>query len=457
MSSTTQSIPIASPSTRAKELALSARQLLEDLKGLEVEMVSDRECQPCPEKRPSSSASLSRRERSLPGCQKSPTSPPPPHHHHQKSFFSSRQRRLKSSNTTFEEPIDRKHHVTTEFVTFCDHLLYMNRIWKQEQQIRSLRASIRAIEKEKSSNAFQSFCDRLLVSNKIWQLERQIRDLVAEGERDRRARVAAITHAAKQMAVDVRKEAMIEEFVVELVEELEESKRMVEEMKDGHEKEIREIHGDWLKEYRRLFWENERLRLDRRSRLVEQEVSNELEQSLYDALGWSQQRIDELENFGDLDSTLVGDISERESILFSRSEFSADETLTDELADMDEGMSTTSSATYVSSQKWSTKSGAAMTGSQRQAKLSRHASDALRRQSLRKLDVTPYAGFSFNPLFFGNTETLVVSPSRAIESPDTPVKAVLKHVPSSKTSLRDRKDSTPMSLGPTGTRAPWRI
>lgn len=332
----------------------------------------------------------------------------------------------------------------------------MNRIWKQEEQIRGLRASIRAIEKEKSSHAFKSFCDRLLESNRIWQLKRQIRELVEEGERDRRARVAAVAHAAKQMAVDVRKEAMIEEFVVELVEELEESKRRVGEMQGGHEREVREIQGDWLKEYRRVVVENERMRLEHHSRLVEQEVANEVEQSLVEALGWSRQRIGELEN-ADLESTLVGDMEEGESILFSGSEYSVDDTLMDDQVDIDEGMSTTSSATYVSSER----------GASRSAKLGKHASDAslrtaaLRRQSLRKLDVTPYAGFSFNPLFFGNTETLVVSPSRVVESP---AKVSLKHVSSSKTSLRERKDSVtvknPRSLGPTattGTRAPWRI
>jgi hypothetical protein len=442
---------IASPNTRAKELASSARKLLEDLKALEVGMLMDQHEQRCTKK--STSPRLGG-GRSLPCSQSS--------HHHQIPVFSNQEPRLKSSAAKgFEESIDGKHPVTGAFVAFCDRLLYMNRVWKEKQQVRALKASIRALEKERTLSAFQSFCDRLLVSNEIWQLERRIRDLVAEGERDRRARVAAIAHAAKQMAVDVRKEAMIEEFVVELVQELEESRRAVVEMKDVHEKEVREIHGDWLKEYRRLVGENERLRLDHHSRVVEQEVANELEQSLADALGWSRRRIRELEG-GDLDETLVGDASERESVVFSGSEFSADGTLRDELEDIDDGVSTMSSCTYVSSlEAWSGKSsGCSKLGKSAASPKGSYRAEALRRQSLRKGDGTPYAGFSFNPLFFGGGgEARVVSP---VESVEAPVKVLLKDVPLAKTSIRERKESvtvarTSRSIGPTGTRARWRI
>lgn len=464
MSCTTQAITIASPSTRAKELALSARKLLEDLKELEVGMIASNDWQQCP--RRTSLPASSPRRRSHPRR----SSPTPSH---RQSLFACQPRLDPSASTVLEESIDKKR-VTGAFVTFCEHLLFMNHVWKQERQLRALRASIRAIEKEKCSNAFKSFCDRLLLSNRVWQLERQIQDLVVEGERNKRARVAAITHAAKQMAEDVRKEAMIEEFVMELMQELQESKQAVAEMKDEHEKEIREIHGDWLKEYRRLTRENEQLRLEQHARLVEQDVSNELEQSLYDAVGWSQQRIQELES-GDGESTLVGDVLDHGSVLFSGSASSVDGMDMDDLTEFDEGMSTVSSATYVSLQEkssWPVKS-SALAGPQRQTKTTRRVSSKSqdssteknrllsRRQSmaLRRVDATPYAGFSFNPLFFGNPETLVVSPSRT-ESADTSMKVTLKHVPSSTTSLRERKDSTTKtlrSIGPTGTRVPWRF
>lgn len=338
----------------------------------------------------------------------------------------------------------------------------MNNVWKQERELRTLQTSLRAAEKAQCSNAFKSFCDRLLLSNRIWQLERQIQELVVEGERNKRARVAAVTHAAKQMAVDVRKEAMVEEFVLELLDELEESKEMVSEIREKHEEEIREIHGDWLKEYRRVVKENEELRLEQHARSAEQEVSNELEQSLYDAAVRGQQRIKELER--DADPTLVGDAFDDVSLLFpGSSSLSVDGTEMDDLTEVD-GMSTMSSATCVSFQELSNWPGKSSTPArQRQQGGPKSVDEWMekrrlsRRQaaSLRKLDTTPYAGFSFNPLFFGNPETLVVSPARV----ETPVKVALKVAPP--TSVRERKDSAtrpPRLVGPTGTsRTPWRF
>ncbi|KAF9443390.1 hypothetical protein P691DRAFT_809059 [Macrolepiota fuliginosa MF-IS2] len=462
MACTTQTITIASPSTRAKELALSARKLLEDLKELEVGMTASNDWQQCPRRIPSLSPSNSR-GRSLPRQSPSTAS------QHQIPFACKPLLNQSTSNI-LEESVDKKH-VTGAFVTFCEHLLFMNHVWKQERQIRALQASIKEIEKAKCSNAFKSFCDRLLLSNRVWQLERQIQELVAEGERNKRARVAAITHAAKQMAVDVRKEAMIEEFVMELMQELQQGKQAVAGMKEGHEREIREIQGDWLKEYRRLARENELLRLERHARLAEQEVSNELEQSLYDSVERSQQRVRELEH-GDGESTLVGDAFDEGSILFSGSSSSVDGTEIDDLTEVDEGMSTISSATYVSLQEssnWYEKSSNPARRQRQSISINHPYSKTLdtsiekrslsRRQSMppRKLDTTPYAGFSFNPLFFGNPEMLVVSPSRDTEAP---AKATLRPTPPSTAPVRERKDSTTKIsrlVGPTGTRGPWRF
>ncbi|KAJ3570696.1 hypothetical protein NP233_g4226 [Leucocoprinus birnbaumii] len=460
--SCTQTITIASPSTRAKELALGARKLLEDLKELEAGMMTSSDWQQRP-RRTSSIPSSSSERRSLPRRTSSSANPS-----RCQNPFSCQPFLNHSTSTTLRDATGKKH-VSGEFVTFCEQLLYMNHVWKQERQFSALRASVRSLEKAKCSNAFKSFCDRLLLQNRVWQLERQIQELVVEGERDKRARVAAISRAAQQMAVDVRKEAMIEELVLELMQELQESKEAMHGMKDEHEREIREIQGDWLKEYRRLARENEQLRLQGHARLVEQQVSNELEQSLSDALDHSRQRIHELED-GDGDSTLVGDAFDQESVLFSGSSSTADEAEMDEL-DVDEGLSTVSSGTCVSLPRdsdWPNKSA-------NLAKRKRHSTGTsawlqggsinkqrlARRQSvsLRKLDTTPYAGFSFNPLFFGNPETLVVSPSRP-ESAETPVKVTLKLASSAAVSSRQRTDSVTKSLrslGPAGSRGPWRF
>lgn len=465
MSCATKTITIASPSTRAKELAFSARKLLDDLKELEVGMMASNDWQQCPWR-----------------TDPVPPSAPERRSTRRSSSSASRHQNLFACQPLLDQPTStilanstNKEHVTGAFVTFCEHLLFMNHVWKQERQLRALRASIRSIEKAKCSNAFKSFCDRLLLSNRVWQLEREIQELVVEGERNKRARVAAITRAAKQMAVDVRKEAMIEEFVMELMQELQESKQAVVEMREEHEKEIREIQWDWLKEYRRIARENEQLRLEQHARLAEQDVSNELEQSLYDTMERSQQRIRELEH-GDGESTLVGDALDRGSVLFSGSSSSMDGSEMDDLTEIDEGMSTMSSATCVSFQESLHCSGKSSIPLQWQPQRHNKATNHTHSNTsniptekkrlprgqpmpLRKLDTTPYAGFSFNPLFFGNPETLVVSPSR-VDNAETAVKVTLKRTPSSAALVRERKDSTAKtsrSLGPTGTRGPWRF
>ena len=53
----------------------------------------------------------------------------------------------------------------------------------------------------------------MLLSNQIWKMQRQIDELIAEGEKMKRSRVAAVARAAKQMASNVRKERLLEEFV----------------------------------------------------------------------------------------------------------------------------------------------------------------------------------------------------------------------------------------------------
>jgi hypothetical protein len=62
-----------------------------------------------------------------------------------------------------------------------------------------------------------------LLSYQIGKMQRQIDELIAEGEKMNRSRVAAVTRAAKQKVPDVRKERLLEEFVKDLIRELEES------------------------------------------------------------------------------------------------------------------------------------------------------------------------------------------------------------------------------------------
>ena len=114
----------------------------------------------------------------------------------------------------------------------------------------------------------------MLLSNQIWKMQRQIDELIAEGEKMKRSRVAAVARAAKQMASNVRKERLLEEFVKVLLFKSWRSKRVVGKM---HEPEILELTGEWSGEYRKLVREVERLKLAREASLVEQDFSNDLE------------------------------------------------------------------------------------------------------------------------------------------------------------------------------------
>ncbi|RDB21851.1 hypothetical protein Hypma_010869 [Hypsizygus marmoreus] len=185
--------------------------------------------------------------------------------------------------------------LSTEFSAFCDRLLLTNHIWKQEKQLKSLRAATKSKTQTQHATAFKTFCDELLLWNRIWKLEREAKALVEEGERLKRSRVAAITRAAKRMVLDVQKERMVEEFVKDMIGEVEEGKRELERLREEHEREVREIEGEWVKEYRGVVRELERLRLAQSARMVEQEVANELEDGLCESLREGKRHVQELE------------------------------------------------------------------------------------------------------------------------------------------------------------------
>ena len=188
-----------------------------------------------------------------------------------------------------------KDRTSKAFDSFCEHLLLMNRVWRQEREIKELRSSLEAKKKATTSTAFRSFCDQLLLWNRIWKLEKAVKSLVAEGERMKRSRVMAITRAAKQMVLDVQKERLVEEFVKDLIGEVEESKRDMKSLRKAHEREIEEMNGDWVKDYRVVVKELNALKLAQEARLLQQEITNDEEDSLYENLIAGRRRVEELE------------------------------------------------------------------------------------------------------------------------------------------------------------------
>jgi hypothetical protein len=279
--------------------------------------------------------------------------------------------------------------VSSAFSNFCERLLLMNRVWKQQREIKGLRDTLRSTKASKCSNAFQAFCDRLLLSNQIWKMQRQIDELIAEGEKMKRSRVAAVTRAAKQMVLDVRKERLLEEFVKDLIQELEESKRVVGEMKEVHEHEILALTGEWSREYRKLAREVERLQLAREASLVEQDLSNDLEGRLCEEIASSKRKVDDnwaVDGEVDSDVEVMSNMSSSTCVEFNESP-----------------RSSAKARISRESPKRTHRRGSSLV-----LKVPPHAVSSKPLSPLspiRKLDTGPYVGFSFNPLFFGHAES----------------------------------------------------
>jgi hypothetical protein len=196
--------------------------------------------------------------------------------------------------TSTDKP--RNDRTGSAFDSFCERLLLMNRIWKQERELKELRTALASKTNSTATIAFKTFCDQLLLWNRIWKLEKAVKSLVAEGEKMKRSRVMAITRAAKQMVLDVQKERLVEEFVKDLIEEVEENKRDMKGLREAHEREIEAMNGDWVKDYRAIVRELDALKLAQETRLLEQEIANDEEDSLYRNLLAVKRRVEELEN-----------------------------------------------------------------------------------------------------------------------------------------------------------------
>ncbi|TFK38400.1 hypothetical protein BDQ12DRAFT_683611 [Crucibulum laeve] len=333
----------------------------------------------------------------------------------------------------------RSQQLSTAFTAFCERLLLMNHIWKQEQELKALRRDIRSTQKAKCSNAFKAFCDRLLLTNKVWKMEKEVHGLIEEGESLKRSRVAAVTRAAKKMVLDVQKDRLVEEFVKDLIVEVDQSKQMINTLRADHEREIQEITGEWSRDYRKLVREVERLKLGRDAMLVQQEVSNELEQAMFDRLATLKRKSEALEDELDRYAT-------RSHTTYTDSDDGDDEeTLSG--GDMDD-MTNLSSSTCVSLQErielrkpTSTRSPSNHHTSVRpqlRPRLSslrfplRDSKGRTPAQSpiaitspTRRVDTGPYAGFSFNPLFFGKAELTSSTTSKDAAQSDAKSSQVL--------------------------------
>jgi hypothetical protein len=365
-------------------------------------------------------------------------------HHRRRIGVHKGQQQLESSQFDIVNgEVTTKHSggVSEPFNNFCERLLLQNKIWKQHREIKALKNALRDIRESDSSNAFKVFIDRLLLTNKIWKQEKEIGRLLGETEALKRSRVAAVTRAAKQMVQDVRKERLTEEFVKDLIAELEECKQSIVTLRAEHEREIQELAGDWRKDCLRLAQHVQRLELAQESRRVEQELSNEMEADLVHRLSIAEHG----EEVNRPPSGLSGT-------------YSCDDDA-ETLSDTDfEQMSNTSTCVgsggdrspngkieFVESSVDKTSPTKSRMVRLTPLKLTRESSSSsvcvspATKSPARKLDPGPYAGFSFNPLFFGNAPVSRNEDDTETESPARRVTFSLKPAPERiATSLHSR-------------------
>ncbi|PPQ77821.1 hypothetical protein CVT25_015315 [Psilocybe cyanescens] len=314
--------------------------------------------------------------------------------------------RYTAESTPVEAPAGA---VSAPFTDFCQKLLYQNKIWKQQREIKNLQIALYDIKAANADNAFQAFCDRLLLSNKIWKQQKEINSLMAEAESLRKSRVAAVAHAAKQMVQDVMKERLTEEYVKDLIAEVGECKQAISMLRVEHEQEMRELADLYRKDCRRMAKEIELLKLGLESRRVEQDLSNQMESELVERLARTEEE----------DITLVG-----ESCLpspHSYADYYTDDAETLSESELEQ-MSNTSTSTCVGSGGERSRKSSFEQGpeskptpqtpvrvrlSSLNLKLvlreppSSSTSTPTAKSPTPRTDENSYVGFSFNPLFFG--------------------------------------------------------
>jgi len=307
--------------------------------------------------------------------------------------------------TSFEKP---KAGVGAPFSVFCERLLFQNKIWKQQQEIKKLQLSLRSHQSGTAETAFKAFCDRLVLTHQIQKQQKEIDRLLKEAESLEKARGAAITRAAQQMVRDVTKERLIEEFVKDLISEVNECKKTIVELRAAHEQEIRELAGEYRKDCRRLAKDVERLKLSQQAHLVEQELANAVEEELVGRLPAaipvppnepSHPQQDDVADEIDLDGDTLTDIS-----LETMSNMSTS-TCVGSTIDFSPGRPSFSSTpkrkTSTSSQEIRKVRPSPLKLVLRTKSMSNLDGSPATDSPTLKLDPSPYVGFSFNPHFFG--------------------------------------------------------
>lgn len=207
-------------------------------------------------------------------------------------------------NTNLLSPLDLQKKLSrSTFSHFTEQLT--NKLWAQNTIICQLRHALHFAEDGKRENSFNAFLDRLVLSNTIWRQRKEIDCLRRERDNIKRSRVKSVVSLAKSLASHQRKEGLTKQLVVDLVDEVRASKRETEILREEHDKEVRTINELWVKDYRGVVDEVEKSRLAESARVVQQEISNDIERKLRDELNNARKEVE----------TLKGQVAEYEHLI----------------------------------------------------------------------------------------------------------------------------------------------
>ncbi|KAK0463493.1 uncharacterized protein EV420DRAFT_1518477 [Desarmillaria tabescens] len=198
-------------------------------------------------------------------------------------------------NTHLPSSLDLQKKLSqSTFSHFTERLLFTNKLWAQNTIILQLRDALLSVEDGIRDNAFNAFLDRLVLSNTIWRQRKELDCLKQERDKIKGSRVKSVVSLAKSLASHHRKEALTKRLVVDLVDEVNASKRETEILREEHEREVQKINELWVKDYRGIVDEVEKSRLAESARVIQQEISNDLERELRDELDNSRKEVEAL-------------------------------------------------------------------------------------------------------------------------------------------------------------------
>ncbi|KAG7442499.1 uncharacterized protein BT62DRAFT_385320 [Guyanagaster necrorhizus] len=188
----------------------------------------------------------------------------------------------------------RKKLSQSTFSHFSERLVFTNKLWAQNTTILQLRRDLLCTEGVSRANAFNAFLDRLVLSNTIWRQREQITCLKDERDKIKGLRVRSVVSLSKSLASHQRKELLTKRLVVDLIDEVRASKRETMILREEHDREVRKINELWVKDYRGIVDEVEKSRLAESARVIQQEISNDVEQELRDELSNCRKEVERL-------------------------------------------------------------------------------------------------------------------------------------------------------------------